>query len=60
MFFAVKGVVSANTAWVPPRGFWALRYMFVLFMIGTGNTVGVKPSHTYEFRIGLQFGVILL
>ena len=47
---AVKEVVSANAAWVPPFGTGATLYVRP-FMIGTGNTVGVKPSPTYEFRI---------
>ena len=47
---AVKQVVLANATWVPPFGTGASLYVRPL-MIGTGDTIGVQPSSTYEFRI---------
>lgn len=47
---AVKQVVMANAAWVPPFGTGSTLYARP-FMVGTGDTIGVQPSSTYEFRI---------
>ncbi|WP_256367726.1 branched-chain amino acid aminotransferase [Adlercreutzia sp. ZJ141] len=47
---AVKEVVRANAAWVPPFGSGATLYIRP-FMIATGNVIGVKPADEYQFRI---------
>ena len=47
---AVKEVVKANIAWVPPYGSGATLYIRP-FMIATGNVIGVKPADEYQFRI---------
>ncbi len=47
---AVKMVVEANTAWVPPFGSGATLYLRP-FMIATGDVIGVKPATEYQFRI---------
>ncbi len=47
---AVKQVVSANAAWVPPYGSGATLYIRP-FMIATGEVIGVKPADEYQFRI---------
>jgi len=47
---AVKQVVKANEAWVPPFGSGATLYIRP-FMIATGNVIGVKPATEYQFRI---------
>jgi len=47
---AVKQVVIANAAWVPPFGSGATLYIRP-FMIATGNVIGVKPATEYQFRI---------
>ncbi len=47
---AVKQVVAANAAWVPPFGSGATLYIRPL-MIATGNVIGVKPADEYQFRI---------
>ena len=47
---AVKQVVEANLAWVPPFGSGATLYIRP-FMIATGNVIGVKPATEYQFRI---------
>lgn len=47
---AVKEVVHANKAWVPPFGSGAALYIRpVLF--ATGIVIGVKPADEYQFRI---------
>ena len=47
---AVKQVVKANAAWVPPFGSGATLYVRP-FMIGSGNVIGVAPAPEYTFRI---------
>ncbi len=47
---AVKQVVTANAAWVPPFGSGATLYVRP-FMIGSGNVIGVAPAPEYTFRI---------
>ena len=47
---AVKQVVKANEAWVPPFGSGATLYVRPL-MFATGNVIGVKPADEYQFRI---------
>lgn len=47
---AVKMVVKANQAWVPPFGSGATLYVRP-FMFATGNVIGVKPADEYQFRI---------
>ena len=47
---AVKQVVEANAAWVPPFGSGATLYVRPL-MIGSGNVIGVAPAPEYQFRI---------
>lgn len=47
---AVKEVVKANAAWVPPYGSGATLYIRP-FMIATGVVIGVKPADEYQFRI---------
>ena len=47
---AVKMVVKANEAWVPPFGSGATLYVRPL-MFATGNVIGVKPADEYQFRI---------
>ena len=47
---AVKQVVKANAAWVPPFGSGATLYVRPL-MFATGNVIGVKPVDEYQFRI---------
>ena len=47
---AVKQVVSANAAWVPPFGSGATLYVRP-FMIGSGDVIGVAPAPEYTFRI---------
>ena len=47
---AVKQVVKANAAWVPPFGSGATLYVRPL-MIATGDVIGVKPADEYQFRI---------
>lgn len=47
---AVKQVVAANAAWVPPYGSGATLYIRP-FMIATGVVIGVKPADEYQFRI---------
>ena len=47
---AVRQVVEANLAWVPPFGSGATLYIRP-FMIATGNVIGVKPATEYQFRI---------
>lgn len=47
---AVREVVSANAAWVPPYGSGATLYVRPL-MFATGDVIGVKPADAYQFRI---------
>ena len=47
---AVKMVVKANEAYVPPFGSGATLYIRP-FMIATGDVIGVKPATEYQFRI---------
>ena len=47
---AVKMVVKANAAWVPPFGSGATLYVRP-FMFATGEVIGVKPADAYQFRI---------
>ena len=47
---AVKMVVKANAAWVPPFGSGATLY-FRPFMFATGEVIGVAPADEYQFRI---------
>ena len=47
---AVKMVVKANAAWVPPFGSGATLYVRP-FMFATGDVIGVKPADEYQFRI---------
>lgn len=47
---AVKQVVAANAAYVPPFGTGATLYVRP-FMVATGNVIGVKPADKYQFRI---------
>ena len=47
---AVKEVVKANAAWVPPFGSGATLYVRPL-MIATGEVIGVAPADEYQLRI---------
>lgn len=47
---AVRQVVAANAAWVPPFGSGATLYVRPL-MIGSGEVIGVAPAPAYQFRI---------
>ena len=47
---AVKAVVKANEAFVPPYGTGASLYLRP-YMFGTTPVVGVKPASEFEFRI---------
>ena len=47
---AVKMVVKANEAWVPPYGSGATLYVRP-FMIASGEVIGVKAAKEYQFRI---------
>lgn len=47
---AVKQVVKANEAFVPPYGSGATLYIRP-YMFGTNPVIGVKPSSEYQFRI---------
>ncbi len=47
---AVKMVVEANLAWVPPYGSGATLYVRP-FMIASGEVIGVKAADRYQFRI---------
>ena len=47
---AVKQVVSANAAWVPPFGSGATLYVRP-FMFGSDAIIGVKPATEYQFRV---------
>lgn len=47
---AVRQVVKANAAYVPPYGSGASLYLRP-FMFGANNVIGVKPADEFEFRI---------
>ena len=47
---AVKAVVKANAAYVPPYGTGASMYIRP-FMYGSSDVLGVKPAEEFEFRI---------
>lgn len=47
---AVKAVVRANAAYVPPYGSGATLYLRP-FMFGSGPVIGVAPAPIYQFRI---------
>ncbi|MBQ8077740.1 MAG: aminotransferase class IV, partial [Eubacterium sp.] len=47
---AVKQVVKANAAWVPPYGSGATLYIRP-FMFGSNAVIGVKPADEYQFRM---------
>ena len=47
---AVKEVVKANDAWVPPYGTGATLYIRP-YMFGSNSVIGVKPADEYQFRI---------
>ena len=47
---AVKAVVKANAAWVPPFGSGASLYIRP-YIMGTNAVIGVKPAEEYQFRI---------
>lgn len=47
---AVKAVVKANAAFVPPYGSGASLYLRP-YMFGVNNVIGVKPADEFEFRI---------
>ena len=47
---AVKEVVKANAAWVPPYGSGATLYIRP-YMFGSNAVIGVKPANEFQFRI---------
>ena len=47
---AVKAVVKANEAYVPPYGSGATLYIRP-YMFGSSAVIGVKPADEYQFRI---------
>lgn len=47
---AVKDVVKADEAWVPPYGTGATLYIRP-YMFGISPVIGVKPADDYQFRI---------
>ncbi len=47
---AVKAVVAANEAYVPPFGSGATLYLRP-YMFGSNAVIGVKPAEEYQFRI---------
>ena len=47
---AVKAVVKANEAYVPPYGSGATLYIRP-YMFGSNAVIGVKPADEYQFRI---------
>ena len=47
---AVRQVVKANEAYVPPFGSGASLYLRP-YMFGTNPVIGVKPANEYQFRI---------
>ena len=46
---AIKQVVKANAAWVPPYGSGASLYIRP-YMFGYDSIIGVKPANEYQFR----------
>jgi branched-chain amino acid aminotransferase len=47
---AIRQVVKANEAWVPPYGSGATLYLRP-YMFGSGPVIGVNPAPTYQFRV---------
>lgn len=47
---AIKQVVKANSAWVPPCGSGASLYIRP-YMFGYDSIIGVKPANEYQFRV---------
>ncbi|MBQ3194248.1 MAG: branched-chain amino acid aminotransferase [Oscillospiraceae bacterium] len=47
---AIKQVVKANAAWVPPYGSGASLYIRP-YMFGYDSIIGVKPANEYQFRV---------
>lgn len=47
---AIKQVVKANEAWVPPYGSGASLYLRP-YMFGSDAVIGVKPADEYQFRV---------
>ncbi len=47
---AVKAVVKANAAYVPPYGSGATLYVRP-YMFGSNAVIGVKPADEYQFRV---------
>lgn len=47
---AIKKVVKANEAWVPPYGSGASLYLRP-YMFGINPVIGVKPATEYQFRV---------
>lgn len=47
---AVKQVVKANEAYVPPYGSGATLYLRP-YMFGSNPVIGVKPANEYQFRV---------
>lgn len=47
---AIKSVVLANEAYVPPYGSGATLYIRP-FMFGINSVIGVKPADEYQFRV---------
>ena len=47
---AVRQVVAANSAWVPPYGSGASLYLRP-YMFGYDAVIGVKPANEYQFRL---------
>ena len=47
---AIKQVVAANAAYVPPYGSGATLYVRP-YMFGSSPVIGVKPAEEYQFRV---------
>ena len=47
---AIKQVVAANAAYVPPYGSGATLYVRP-YMFGSSPVIGVKPAEEYQFRL---------
>jgi len=47
---AIRQVVKANAAWVPPFGSGASLYIRP-YMFGYNSVIGVKPASEYQFRV---------
>ena len=47
---AVKQVVAANAAYVPPYGSGATLYIRP-YMFGSSPVIGVRPASEYQFRV---------